>query len=139
MGSGSTQSNVVTRPCREFWKHTRVRERVLSWRKKTRSTHPVISECLWVVSINLKKKLECRPPNKWYSYDIISCDFSKCDYHSQCKLPPELVAGHSFDSFMHNKYSSFEGGFDFWGRSRKRGVIKWGNADFGLQCSVIIK
>ena len=70
--------------------------------------------------------LGCRPSNKWYFCKIISCDFSNCDYPSQCKLPPEPMAGHSFDSLMNSNYSSFEVGFYFFGRggSGERGVIK---------------
>lgn len=83
--------------------------------------------------------LEHRTPDNWYSCKIISCDFPKCNYHSPCKWPPQPVAGGSFDSLMHDKYLSFEVGFDisFW--SRERGVIKSGNADFGPQCDVILK
>lgn len=80
-----------------------------------------------------------------YRPQITSCDLSKGDYHSQCRLSPEPVAGHSFDSFFFllillciNIHSSFEVGFDFffffW--SGERGVIKPSNAGFGTRSVV---
>ena len=54
--------------------------------------------------------------------------------NANCHQSTEQVAGHSFDSFMHDKYSSFVVGFDFFlgGGSGERGVIKPSNAGFSI-------